>query len=382
MSEIMAGFGEKFVQTQIMSENNAVKYKLSVAAGLSSSVPSNGYILLQDKALGDQSKFVGITVSELDVSNNTIVSRKTFELKNNDVTGANKSFIDFMNILNSKPNTLVIFTTDGRLYSSSILDDWFKANASVAWPGQWLCSKYPCSYVAFYSTSRKKIIQENATYSDGVTRPEDIRAQLEIVYDKFNDIGVTGFAKRIIEEIDEVSSDNGFEFKRYPSGAPIIAPIKDYDFKIGAKLKATFELFSSKELIDAGQTTRLSFRWFTGSTLISSVSDEIPAGQSERWIKFERYLDVPNNADGFTVIAARYPRQDNVGKGSIRNMIMVEVSRTEESMSGPAEIGVNGIRMNKAIDGKNTQLLVLKDSKDDPSGEVRSIEFREYAKII
>ena len=380
MSNYMAGFGEGFVETQIMSENNAVRYKLSVAAGLKSSVPSNEYILLQDKPFGEQGNSPGMNVREINLSTNTLVSRKIFDFKNEDVTGATKSFVDYISSLKAQDNILVVLSTGDRLYSSSIVDDWFNSVASASWPGTWMCSKYPCSYVAFYSPSKKKIIQEHVTYSDGVKRDEDVRAQLEVVYDKANDIGATGFAKRIVEEPTEESSDSLFEFKRYPSGAPIIAPIKPYNIVPGSKVKATFELWADKALLDSGQTARLNFRWFKGSTILTSQADEVPLGQHGRWIKYERLIDVPATADGFTVIAARYPRQDTIGLGAVKNLIMVEVTRGDEAITRSAEFGVNGIRMNKAVDGKNDELLILPDTKDDPSGEIRSHEFREVAK--
>ncbi|UYM28902.1 hinge connector of long tail fiber proximal connector [Serratia phage vB_SspM_LC53] len=383
MSNIMAGFGEGFVETQIMSENNAVRYKLSVAAGLKSSAPSNEYILLQDKPLGEQGNSPGMNVREINLSTNTVISRKIFDFKNGELVGANKSFVDYMTSLVAKDNTIIVLSTGDRLYSSETVDNWFKSVSSPSWPGTWMCSKYPCSYVAFYSVHKKKIIQEHTTYSDGVLRDEDVRAQLEVVYDKFDDIGATGFVKRAIEEVAEASSDTEYEFKRYPSGAPIIALMKDYSITPGSKLKASFELFADKALLDSGQSTRLNFRWFKGSTILTSQANEVPIGQSDRWIKYERYIDVPATADGFTVIAARYPRQDtSVGVGAVRNLILLEVSRQDEAISRSAEFGVNGIRMNKAIDGQNSELLILPDTKDDPSGEIRSAEFREYAKTV
>ncbi|BBC78316.1 long tail fiber protein proximal connector [Escherichia phage EcS1] len=382
MSNIMAGFGNGFVETQIISENNAVRYKLSIAAGLKKSVPAIGYVLLQDKPLGPQESPPGLTVREFNVATNTIASSKLFEFKNGEAGGASQAFVDYITALSSKPNVIVILTSGDRLYSNAAIDTWFLNASATSWPGTWRCSKFPCSYVAFYSPLYKKIVQEHATYSDDILRQEDVRAQLEIVYDKFNDIGATGFSKRSIEDPTEYSSSTEFDFVRYPIGAPIIAPMADYSLRAGSKVKVSFELYASADLLATGQTVRISFRWFKDTAILTSQTNEVALGQADRWIKYERVLDVPATADGFTIIVSRYPRQPEPGLGAIKNLIMTEVSRQDEALTRPAEFGVNGIRMNKAIDGTVSELLILADTSDDPSGQVESVEFRELKKDV
>ncbi|WP_435541682.1 hypothetical protein, partial [Glaesserella parasuis] len=69
-----------------------------------------------------------------------------------------------------------------------------KSIGSVLWPSIFLTTNYSCNYCALYSINRKKIIAENATYSDFKKEDRDIRPALEFIYDKPSDIGATGYS--------------------------------------------------------------------------------------------------------------------------------------------------------------------------------------------
>lgn len=377
MSNIMAVFGQDYVQTQIISENNAVKYKLSVAAGLKTSSPSGSYFLFKDNQIGQRPTINGIVIREWNTLTSTLVSYKEFTLATTEASG-NSAFIQYMNSLTAKANVIVAISTEDRLYSSPLVDTWFSSVFSAVWPGSNRCSRRYCSYVAYYSVAQKKIIQEAVTYSDGRPLTYDNRAQLDIVYDKYDDIGATGYAKRSIEDYQEYTTNSIYEYKRWPLGGALLAPVADFGIRPGSKMFLTASMFADSTLIADGSGTRIALRWYRGSTYLSVVVLDVPPNLGDQWIKFNRYIDVPADVDSFSIIASRYPRKDtSTGVSSVKNLILTEIARDEESISRPAEFGVNGIRMNKAIEGKNTELLILANTLDDPSGNVRSTEFRE-----
>jgi hypothetical protein len=137
-------------------------------------------------------------------------------------------------------------------------------------------------------------------------------------------------------------------------------------------------MYASKSLLDAGSTTRASLRWFKGTSLLSSsVSLEIPKNGADRWLRFERFTAVPTDADGFTIVVSRYPKTSVVGDSKIKNLVFVQTSHSEKLNSVVQEFGVNGVRMNKGVEGGTTMIMELPNSKVDPSGVIPVQSFRE-----
>ena len=77
----MASFGQGFVQTQVLSENNSVKYKLAFAAGVAQSTPSNAYYTFQDVPVGTQDDGPGINLREFNPITNQMLNFKTFNIQ-------------------------------------------------------------------------------------------------------------------------------------------------------------------------------------------------------------------------------------------------------------------------------------------------------------
>jgi hypothetical protein len=393
MAKMMASFGDGYTKTQVISENNSIKYKLSFAAGSEFSTPAKGYFTFQDELLGDQQDGVGLNVREFNPALNTISPKKTFLLTASDTGAGNNSFLEYMDTFTTSNTNLIIITSGGRLYSSPSIDSKFSSYFSTMWPGQWLTSNYPCYYAGLYSPATKRMIAENVTYSDGVLRDEDIRPALEYVYDKPDDIGATGFVYRAIEDFTEYSSANS-TIKRWPTTDTAGAPIANYGIKVGDTLFWSFDFFADAGMNTTGQSTRVQIRWLNASGGVVSASDLVESNpaNADKWIHHERHVTVPAGTVNFTVLAAKNPNTTSTGVGGVRDMVFVKTSRKLEPFTSPAAIGVNGIRMNNAVSGSDPELLILPavevDSSgkplpgEDVSGNIYSSDWREFEKNI
>ncbi|AWD90414.1 long tail fiber protein proximal connector [Erwinia phage Cronus] len=372
----MAVFGENYVQTQVLSENGAVKYKLSAAASNTNSVPDSPYLMLNDNALGSQTFERGLNVRVINTVTGAVTDSKIFDLVN--AGGAATAFTTYMNQLT--PGLLAVIISAKEMKSESSVDAWFASAASANWPGAGKLQRFPkTSYVAFYSAIEKCIIQEAVIFNDNIVK-EDSRAKLEVVYDVLSDIGATGFTKRAIYDSTEYSSSTLYEFKRYPTD-DLITPISGFGSTTDARCFLCLDMLASQELVDQGLTCRASLRWFKGQTLLSSTTIEVPTAYAGYWARYERFINVPNDADGYTLVLSRYPQSSTAtGSASVRNVVLTRVSRAETTMTANAAFGVNGIRMNTLNDGSSSYMLELPDTKTDQTGNIYGNDFKEFDK--
>lgn len=372
----MAAFGQGFVQTQVISENGAVKYKLSVSGSNANSEPNHPYVMLNDEPLGSQEFPRGLNVRVIDVSTNQVIDSKVFDLGKLGIVAAT-AFTQYMNGLAS--GLVVCILTSERCYSDTILDAWFRGKGSKCWPNTGMCKEFPnTSYAAFFLTKESKIAMDHVFYNDGVL-VEDSLAPIEVVYDKLDDIGATGFPGYVIWDPTEYRSEGQYEFKKYPETGALVVPLSKYNIKPGDTIALSFELFADKELDDAGGNTRINLRWIKGTTWKTGSSYD--STYVDAYQRFDRIVTVPTDIDGFIVIAAKYPQSVTVGESAVKNFTMTQVSRGDESLGEIAEFGVNGIKMNKAVDApiNENPIMELLNLVDD-SEVVTSSEFREFGK--
>lgn len=374
MERIMAAFGQGYVQAAVLSENNAVKYRFSIAGSCTKSTVKP-YVKLQDEAFGSQNFQAGMTVIEIDPATNTEIARKGY-LFSIEPSATNRAFMTYVDSVPA--GRLLIFISNGKLNTCPELIPWFKSHGSTAWPTVWDIERFDMSYSAFYISGRNTITAEHILFNDRV-HEEDVSTPLDLVFDNYTDIGATGYPTRTIEYDNEKRTGPGTsrEIIRLPENTGLITPCKDYNISPGDVIYTKFDLIADQALLDYG-TTRLSIRWFTDgvSNPISTVNIEANARYPDRWQPFERYLVVPATATGFTVYIAKTVDQ---GEGGARNVVFSEITRQEAPMMRPAEFGVNGIRMNTMNDNNKTDsLLVLTDPKFDDRGIVTSAEFREF----
>ena len=351
-NEYMAGFGEDFVEVQVISETNAVKYKLEIFASHSNSSPNLGAVKVNDVTL--QTPTAGINVYQLN-SDGTIGTVKNFTFTSSDTSG-NTAFTQYLNSLSSGVQLIV---SDTQLYSSPVVDTWFSNAYSTAWPGSKYINRFPNSaYCAIYGCSNKKIMQEAFFGNDGVL-VEDSRAYLETVFDVLEDIGSTGFPSRIVEDTTQYMNTTYSEI-RYPNTSAA-APIADYGMSVGQNVLLVCDLYTSTALKNAGSITRMSIRCMnsTGSVIAST---NIDCNNLDAWTRFEQYFTLPANTVSYTAVASPYPKLSDTGvEWGVRNFHSTQASESDKGTS-ISEFGVNGIRMYSSNENGTSYLLELPDS--------------------
>ncbi|QOI66462.1 hypothetical protein [Erwinia phage FBB1] len=371
---IMASFGQGFVQTQIMAENNAVKYKLSFA-GSNKNSTAFSYCQINDKDIGSTSFGVGLNTKLINLSNNSVVDEKYFDFKNS--SGSSQAFINYVAGLQS--GLILVMFSNSELGSDTNIDNWFNSVGSVAWPNTSKLQKFPTtSYAAIYLTGEKLICKEACIINDGIYR-EDSRAFIDTVYDKIEDLGATGYPYRFINDPNTYSSSSDYELKRYPDDS-LTTPIKNAG--VGDKFMIfSADLFADNQLISDGMTTRIVLRWLNDNNVISSTTLETSTFEADRWITKGTRVVIPATANNFTVVANRYPQgSTSTGVGSVRNVFLARISKQFENLDRPSEIGVNGIRMNQFIDDSSSFILELVDTNTDSTGTVYGTEFKEFSR--
>lgn len=373
MEHYMAEFGQGFVQAAVLSENNAVKYRLSIAGSCTRS-SVRPYIKLQDTNIGPATYSSGMNVVVFDPQTLKVTEIKTYDFTSVPST-INRAFMTYVDSLPS--DKVVIMVSEGKLRTCIELVDWFKKHNSTAWPTVWDLTHYDAAYSAFYITNITSISSEHVLWNDGV-KIEAINPHLDVVFDYYQDIGATGVPNRIGVLDGTVESQGGdpLELIRLPT-EELQAPISDYNLVAGDMFYIKFQL---KTGIGSGPgpspngATRCSIRWFLGEDLISFTNIMTGDAFIDQWQTFERYIPVPSGIDGFTIYFAKTDVEDY---GAVQNVVITEVPREEMPLFRSAEFGVNGIRMNSMIDGTVDELLILNDTKTDDRGRVRGAEFRE-----
>lgn len=391
MEKMMASFGEGYTKTQVISENNSIKYKFSFAPGSELSTPSSGYFTFQDERIGDQQDGVGINVREFNPAMNTISPKKTFNFLQEDSGAPNKAFLEYLATFPPTSKNLLVFTTFGDFNQSPSIEAKFKSFWSTMWPSKWHTDNYFIIYAGLYSIEANRMIAENVTYTDRVIRQEDLRPAIEYVYDKANDIGATGFSYRALEDFNEyVSSED--TIKRYPISDTLGVPIASVGIKVADKMLWSFEFLQSVEMNPGGRNIRVSLRWLSNSgSLIKSENIDFNPANAGNWIKSEKNIEVPVGAERYTIVVSKTTGSNTDGSGGVRSMVLTKVSRALES-SASTSISVNGIRMNSAVSGDDPTLLKMSvpevDSNGKPlpgedlSGHVYSADWREFEKDI
>lgn len=371
MEHYMAEFGQGFVQAAVLSENNAVKYKLSIAGSCTQS-SVRPYVKLQDNNIGPTLYQPGMNVFVFDTSTLKITETKAYNFTST-VSTTNRAFMTYIDSLPS--DKLVIMVSEGKLRTCTELMEWFRKHNSTAWPTVWDITHYDAAYSAFYITNITSISSEHILWNDGV-KIEPVNPHLDVVFDYHQDIGATGIPNRIgvLDGVVESEGGEQLELIRLPT-SDLQSPLSDYNLISGDMFYIKFQL---KTGIGSGPgpspngNTRCSIRWFQGEELISFTN--IVTSFVDQWQTFERYITVPSGVDGFTVYFAKTDLEDY---GAVQNVVITEVPREEMPLFRSAEFGVNGIRMNAMFDGTVDELLILNDTKTDDRGRVRGAEFRE-----
>ncbi|WJZ28148.1 long tail fiber protein proximal connector [Serratia phage 92A1] len=374
----MAFFDDTSVTTQAISENNSVKYKLTVCGANHNSSPLIPFVNLNDKKLSINNFTRGLNCIVMD-STLKVVSEKSFDLFDN-TASASTSFIEFINSL--APGLVVSVVSYDAIRSTVALDDFMKSIGSNSWPGTELLMKFYRSSAAFiYLTTEKAIAIEDYALT-GAGGLGDQRVTIEAVFDSITDIGATGLTGFYVSDPETYKSDQ-YLFKKYRHDKLV-----DCGLSKGDILLCAFDIYTPQNVWDqaSGQgRCRVSLNFTKGEQFI----DGIPTMNTKpnTWERFEIYVTLPTNRDydSLLVQAYRFPQNVSSGEVQVKNMSVSKVTRAEKTI-GNAAIGVYGIRMTSATEiappnpGTRRARLLNLPVKDNP-GKVHSVSsenFKEF----
>lgn len=366
-NEFMALFGPDSFTANVFSEANAVKYRLVVRGTNTDSANNSVEVTINGTDIINRNtqRARGMNLAVIDGTTLALVEYKNFDIYG-DVAANTTALQQYVNGLPA--NRIVCFYTFDAVRSSTILQDYLRKLGSIAWPETAFfvipdsptSSKSRSSYCAIYSSTMRKICMENFVGGSRTLR-EDTRSFVEVVFDEFSDIGVTGIPERMIDD-PATYSGNGYPFKNYGLWTVGTDVFRKDIFKI------TADLYVDQATRDAGGECYLyvfgrnaAGQWLTSTILRTNglTPDE--------WHSVSGYYTVPDVTDvAFVGVSAyHYPSNVTTGITQSRNVQFCKVPR-EEAIRNGAAIGVNGVRMQTlsevdeaGTENPVTQLLTL-----------------------
>lgn len=352
-NEFMALFGPDSTTVNVISEANAVKYRLVVRGSNTDSMIRDVEVSINGVDLISRSTNVsrGLNLAVIDGTALTLIEYKRFDMYGDPVVNG-QAIKDYVSGLPA--NRIVCFYSYDAMKSTADFDTYMYSIGSRAWgngtrymnlPDSASTHFYRPSYCAIYSTTMKKICMENFTGSS-FGLGEDSRSFVEVVFDTFDDIGITGIPERMVDDLNEYSSDV-YEFHKF--GAWNIGS----DVYNGDIFKVTADLYADQTLVDEGGAACLYVysrdtggQWASPSTVLRTTGLA-----ADTWHSVSGYYTIPNETQWTQLgcSAYRYPSTVTNGVAKIRNVSMTKVPRAEVERGGAA-IGVNGIRLSKMVE--------------------------------
>lgn len=345
-NDFMALFGPDSFTASVFSEANAVKYRLVVRGTNADSSINSVEVSINgvDKINRATQRGRGINLAVIDGTSLALIEYKSFDVWTNAALNG-KAMGDYLAGLPA--NRIVCMYTFDALNSDAALTTLMTKLGSVAWPNDryfqlpttTTSNKQRSSYSAIYSSTMKKICMENFVGGCG-TLNDDTRSFVEVVFDEFGDIGVTGIPERMVDDT-QTYSGNGYPYKTFglwTQGA---------DVYLGDVFKLTVDLYISQAARTAGAESYVYvYSRNAGGSWISSAVLRTNGLAADKWHSLSAYYTVPNNATITQVglAAYHYPSTVTTGQAQCRNMQMSKVPREEVERAGAA-IGVNGVRM-------------------------------------
>lgn len=345
-NEFMALFGPDSFTANVFSEANAVKYRLVVRGTNTDSANNSVEVTINGTDIINRNtqRARGMNLAVIDGTTLALVEYKNFDIYG-DVVANTTAMQQY--ILGLPANRIVCFYTFDAIRSSAALQDYLRKIGSLAWPETAFfalpetatSTKPRSSYCAIYSSTMKKICMENFVGGSKTLR-EDTRSFVEVVFDEFSDIGVTGIPERMIDDATTYSG-NGYPFKAYGLWAVGTDVFRKDIFKI------TADLYVDQATRDAGGECYLYIfgrnaagQWLTSTILRTNGLTP------DAWHSLSGYYTVPDVTEVAFIGVSAYHYPSNVTDGitQCRNVQFCKVPREEVNRNGAA-IGVNGVRM-------------------------------------
>lgn len=349
-SNLMARLGPSSFEAQHLSENNAVKYRLTIRGSNNDSKVVNPTCSVNGTDYGPGAGR-GLNAVVLD-TNGAFVERRAF-----DIYGNVEHRSTIITYINSLPvNRIVCLFSFDAMHSSDDLDSFLHNIGSRCWPGKDFLNKsgwtlYRSSYSAVYNSSLRKICLENFVAGNS-TQTEDTRSITEVTFDTHMDIGATGLPARIVDDPKEYTGNGtNYSYHEYiPSGK---TRWSDYGLVTGDKLVILAELFVSTAAINAGAYAQMHLEWTKADGSYGGGTGSPQVKVKDTWTKIKHIVTVPDVVANPTFHLGTYHMPSSVKTGDVktRNVILHQIARTETNKQ--AAFGVNGIRANNLIDNGN-----------------------------
>lgn len=392
-NEFMALFGPDSFTTNMFSEANAVKYRL-VVRGTNNNSSNNAVevsINGADVVNRNTQRNRGINLAVIDGTTLALLDYKSFDMYADTVTNGN-AIRDYISTL--PPNRIVCFYTFDSINSDDDFLNTMRKFGSASWPETRFFNmtnslgsySKRSSYSAIYSSTMKKICMENFVGGSDSSLKENTSSFVEVVFDEFNDIGITGIPEKMVND-PNVYGGNGYPFKDY--GEWVVGS----DVFWGDVFKFSAELYISQEARDAGSECYL-YMYARDSGGVWEKSELLRTNglSADTWHSLSGYYTIPNDA---TIVvlncsAYHYPSTVSAGIAQSRNVQISKVPREDINRNGAA-IGVNGVRMQtlSEIDqyGNENPIEQLLSIPVSPKGtasdkKISSHEFKELDYIV
>lgn len=378
---MMAIFGRHFVDTQIISENDAVNYKLSLRGSNHNSNPNRPWVMINDKTINTTGYIRGFNVIVFDPATLAVIDQKGFDSFGSGSPAAD-AMVTYMNSLN--PNHIACIVTYDAIRANYNLITWFLTHGSTV-DFTPLDKFYRTSYAGIYMPKYGKVIMENFQFT--AASAGDTSVDIEMVFDDLSDFGVTGMPNIITCEMNEVTG-SGPRLVSYPPGA-LTGDIKtfyslaDNGIKPGDWLYVACDLYTPKASFDQGGRCMIqpTFRNESNST---TGSVQYKSTVADTWESIEKYIQVPAGTTRIAIFV--YGHTTANLEASIKNLVMTQCTR-DETITGPMAIGVNGIR-NSGVDSVTsspvTRLLGLPaghaEGQKPASGIIQGNDFGEISR--
>lgn len=341
---MMAVFGRYYVDTQIISENDAVDYKLSLRGANHNSNPNRPWVRINDKDINTTNFIRGFNVIVLDPGLVKVVDQKGFDTFGSGAS-ASDAMVTYLDSLD--PAYIACIVSYDAIRANYNLISWFLTHGSNT-DFNPLDRFYRTSYAGIYMPKYKKVIMEHVRFT--AATGGDWTADLEMVFDDLSDFGVTGMPNIIACEMNQVNG-TGPRMASYPVGAvtndvKTFYSLKDNGINPGDWVYFSCDIFTPKAAFDQGGRCTVQPTFRNESNVTVGVTKQYKSTKADTWETIEVFIPVPAGATRLATFV--YGDVTSNLPGSIRNLVMTQGTR-EDTISGPMAIGVNGIR-NSGVD--------------------------------
>lgn len=344
-------------KTVLMSETGTILNKFTL-----SSTPSGVEIFKNNKSLFKNTKGMFLYIFEPDDVNKTIkfIEQKVFDIKSS--SGAS-AFRDYINLMPSPRIAMILYCENTTSFPD--VDNFFRSIRSNIWFTNYNNKIY--NYVGLYKSDMKCIISENHGVNDS-------NVYIDIMFDKYDDIGLTGISDKTIDDDTEYQLSES-QIKKYPNTNDVSVLLSTYRLKPNDYILTSFDIFSNKELFDSGGKCTVTIQFFKQN--IWKWSDITQSTISDKYEHFEKYIKIPLDVDGFIVTVSK---SNVAGVAGVKNMSMTKSTGTEIENKNRSLISTNGLVMNRGveIDKNSGNPISILLNLSNNNGTVLSKDFKEY----